>query len=91
MPPWACSLCGKTPVDPKNLQYEFCEYCQNYTDAAILQPDQFNYVRFVGGPHDNMHRYIELRLPHDGDEWAPVPGSPAVYRWESTQYVYVRG
>jgi hypothetical protein len=89
MPPWACNLCGRTPAGSKDQQYQFCDYCQGYTDAAILQPDQFNYVKFVGGPHDNMHRYVELRLLDVGDEWAPVGN--AVYRWDGTQYVYVRG
>jgi len=88
-PPWHCSLCLRTPAAPQDVQYQWCDYCLGYTDAPIAQPDQFGYVRFSGGPQENMHRYQEWRMLRVGDEWAPV--GTAVYRYDGNQYVYVRG
>jgi hypothetical protein len=88
---WTCNLCKRSPAKPEDQTYQWCDFCLGYTDAPILQPDQFHYVNFSGGPHNTMHRYVEMRTLRVGDEWAPVSGSPAVYRWDGTQYVYVRG
>jgi|RhiMethySRZTD1v2_1073278.scaffolds.fasta_scaffold1478361_2 hypothetical protein len=87
-PSWTCPFCGDTPTDPRNEQYEWCERCQGYT-ADPIQNAGFAWVGFVGGDMDGAFREQEMRLVTTGDEWQP-DGSGAVYRWDGTQWVYVR-